>query len=445
MRLFSSSLMPGEAAARIDWFIRLRWFAAAAVLAFVAVGHILLQFRFAITPFVFIAVWIALYNTGFLLLAYRIRLAAKWSDRFASMQVGMDILVFTILMHIGGGIENPFISYYLFHTLIAAVLLRWWEVVLQVLLASACIAAVAIAELVGIVAHHHIEGFWPVELYSNWKFVMAAIFLIVTTLCVTAFLANSIAPQLHQREKQFAQANTLLMEQDRIKSEYVMKVAHDLAEPAGTITSCLKLVTHGLAGPVPDKALDMVWRAQRKSEYLCQLIRDLLGLSRIKAAKEIPKADVELPKIISQVFEQLQPHAEEKKLTLEQKLPAALSPVYGNADAIHELFINLVTNAVKYTPVGGRVEVSASNTGDEVLVKVQDDGVGIPAEAIPHIFDEFYRADNVKSEATEGTGLGLSIVKLILDAHDGKIWVKSEQDKGTMFSFTLPVAGELHA
>jgi signal transduction histidine kinase len=73
------------------------------------------------------------------------------------------------------------------------------------------------------------------------------------------------------------------------------------------------------------------------------------------------------------------------------------------------------------------------------------DGIGIPAEAIPHIFDEFYRADNVKSEATEGTGLGLSIVKLILDAHDGKIWVKSEQDKGTTFSFTLPVAGELHA
>jgi signal transduction histidine kinase len=85
------------------------------------------------------------------------------------------------------------------------------------------------------------------------------------------------------------------------------------------------------------------------------------------------------------------------------------------------------------------------NKGDEVLVKVQDNGIGIPAEALPHIFEEFYRADNVKAEAVEGTGLGLSIVSQILNTHGGKIWVESEQGKGTTFSFTLPVAGESDA
>jgi signal transduction histidine kinase len=205
------------------------------------------------------------------------------------------------------------------------------------------------------------------------------------------------------------------------------------------ITSCLKLVTQGLVGPLPDKALDMVQRAQRKSEYLGHLVRDLLSLSRIKAARKIPKTAVKLSEITEKVFEELQPHVVEKNLTLEQKLPAGLPAIYGNAEAIHELLGNLLTNAVKYALVGGRVVLSAFDTGDEILVKVQDDGVGIPVEAVPHIFEEFYRADNVKAEAVEGTGLGLSIVRQILNAHGGKIWVESEQDKGTTFSFTLPV------
>jgi signal transduction histidine kinase len=178
----------------------------------------------------------------------------------------------------------------------------------------------------------------------------------------------------------------------------------------------------------------MVQRAQYKSEYLGQLVKDLLSLSRIKAARKIPKTEVDLLGIINQVFEEQQPHVIEKSLTLEQHLSVDLPPVYGNSDAIHELIGNLVANAVKYTFVNGRVGISASNTNDVVTVKVQDNGIGIPAEALPLIFDEFYRADNVRAEAMEGTGL----------THDGTIRVESLQGKGTTFSFTLPVAGKCH-
>ena len=104
-----------------------------------------------------------------------------------------------------------------------------------------------------------------------------------------------------------------------------------------------------------------------------------------------------------------------------------------------------MTNAVKYTQVGGQVDVIASNIGPAVLVKVQDNGIGIPPEAIPHIFEEFYRADNVMAEAVEGTGLGLSIASRILHAHGGKIWVESEEGKGTTFSLTLPLAEQADA
>ncbi len=439
MGILHPPLMPEKAAARIRWFIRLRWFAAVGVLIFVAVGHFLLRLEFAVLPLVVVGVSIGLYNVVFLFLTRKIQPEGKWGDRFASLQVGMDILSLTVLMHYGGGIENPFISYFLFHTIIAAILLPWRKMDVHVLWASICIIGVAVAELKGLLPHHHITGLLPFELYDNWKFVTIATFAIVTTLFNTSYLAALISERLHERERQLAEKNAVLAEQDRIKSKYVMRVAHDLAGPAGMITSCLKLVTQGLTGSVPEKSLDMIQRAQHKSEYLGDLVRDLLSLSRIKAARKIPKSAVSLEEIVRQVFEDLEPHVAEKSLILEQNLPANLPAVYGNADAIHELIGNLVANAVKYTLVGGQVKIGISNTGDEVLVKVQDNGVGIPAEAVPHIFEEFYRAENVKAEAVEGTGLGLSIVTQILNTHGGKIWVESEQDKGTTFSFTLPI------
>ncbi len=445
MRLLAPPLMPEEAAARICWFIRLRWLAAVGILVFVAVGRFLLRLEFAILPLVLVGVSIGLYNVVFLFLARRIQPEGKWGDRFASLQVGMDILSLTVLVHYGGGIENPFIPYYLFHTIIAAILLPWRKMDVHVFWASVCITGVAIAELKGLLPHHHITGLLPFELYDNWKFVTIAIFAIVTTLFNTSYLAALISERLHEREKQLAEKNAVLAEQDRIKSQYVMRVAHDLAGPAGMITSCLKLVTQGLTGSISEKSLDMVQRAQHKSEYLGDLIRDPLSLSRIKATTKIPKSAVQLQEIVRQVFEELEPHVAEKNLILEQNLPENLPAVYGNADAIHELISNLVANAVKYTLVDGQVKVGISNTGNKLLVKVQDNGVGIPVGAVPHIFEEFYRGDNVKAEAVEGTGLGLSIVRQILNTHGGKIWVESEQDKGTTFSFTLPIDRESNA
>ena len=445
MRLLGPPSVPEKAAERIRWFIRLRWLAAAGTIAFPVAGRLLLGLELPTKAFAITAVAIALYNCVFLLLSRKEGLDDKWGGRFATLQVATDIAVLTILMHLGGGIENPFISYYLFHTIIAAILLPWLAVVLQVALASACITGLAIAELADILVHRHVEGFLSLELYNDWKFVAVTLVVLITTLCVTAFLGASIAERLRERERKLALANAELRDQDRIKSQYVMRVAHDLAEPTGMITSCLKLITQGLTGPIPESALDMVRRAETKSEYLGHLIKDLLSLSRIKSAKELPKADVELAEIISQVFEELQPHADSKNVTLRQDLPGELTPVYGNAEAIHELFGNLLTNAVKYTLVGGWVEVSASNSGSEVLVRVRDNGVGIPAEALPYVFEEFYRADNVRAEAVEGTGLGLSIVSQILSAHNGRISVESEEGKGTTFSFALPVAGRVYA
>ncbi len=414
--------------------------AAAGVLGFAVAGRLLLRLEFALMPFAVIAAVICAYNCVFLVVARGGRREDTWQTTFASFQVGVDVLALTVLMHFGGGIENPFISYYLFHTIIAAILLPWSKVLLQVLFASVCVGVLAIAEFSGVLAHCHVVGFLPSELYDDWRFVMVVMFAFITTLCTTAFLASSVAGRLYERERALARANAGLAEQDRIKSQYVMRVAHDLAEPAAMIASCLKVVTQGLAGPVPEKALDMVQRAEGRSEYLGHLINDLLSLSRIRATIDLPRGDVALADLVSQVLEELQARATAKNLTLTQSIPSDLPPAWANEDAIREVLSNLVTNAVKYTLVDGRVEVSAALNGAGLRVEVRDDGIGIPADALPHVFQEFYRADNVRRDAVEGTGLGLSIVTEILRAHDGRIRVESEEGEGTTFSFTLPTA-----
>ncbi len=446
MKVLSAPAVPGRAVERTAWFIRLRWYAAAGIVVFAVAGQSLLGLHFplGLAPYLAVALCVALYNGVFLVLNRQAELAQRWSGRLTTVQVILDILALTILMHFGGGVENPFVSFYLFHGIIMAILLPWRSVVLHVLFASACLTGVAIAESIGKLEHYHIVGVCQMAHMPKWRFVTIALFAFITTLTVTAFLAASIAGRLHNRERELEKTNAALAEQDRIKSQYVMRVAHDLAEPASMITSCLKLVTQGLVGPVPPKTLDMVQRAEHKSEYLGHLIKDLLSLSAIKAERAVTTAEIDLHDVVNTVFEEVQLHAAEKNLTLEQDLPEDLPAIHGNLGAIHELFGNLVTNAVKYTLVNGRVAVCASNSGGEVVVTVEDDGVGIPADAIPHIFEEFYRADNVMAEAVEGTGLGLSIVEQILHTHGGKIWVQSDESKGTTFSFTLPVAKETH-
>lgn len=182
----------------------------------------------------------------------------------------------------------------------------------------------------------------------------------------------------------------------------------------------------------------MVRRARRKAEFVGRLVGDLLDLSRMRAERELVKQPLDLEPLVREVVEQESPLARKKQIAVETVITGRLPVVEANPKAMHELLANLVPNAVKYTPIGGHVRVAASVDADRVRIEVADDGVGIPSADLPHIFDEFYRAENVRQEAMEGTGLGLAIAKEVAKAHRGRIDVESEVDRGTTFVVTLP-------
>jgi two-component system phosphate regulon sensor histidine kinase PhoR len=180
----------------------------------------------------------------------------------------------------------------------------------------------------------------------------------------------------------------------------------------------------------------------RHTERLGRLLNDLTDLSNIELGKVSLRIErTALAEIVDSVIGIIRPRAQSGGVTLEVALPADLPLVRADRDRLAQILINLVDNAVKYTPTGGRVTVSACNAPpDLVEIAVRDTGVGIPAGDLPRITERFYRVDKARSRELGGTGLGLAIVKHLVIAHGGELRIESELDKGTTVRFTLPVA-----
>ena len=230
---------------------------------------------------------------------------------------------------------------------------------------------------------------------------------------------------------------THLKELDRIKSEFVTTVSHDLRSPLTAILGYVELI--GRAGPVNEQQAEFIRRVRVSVEHITALISDLLDLGRIEAGLDSAKEPVPLAALARYAVDGLRGVAETRGLNLETELPEDLPLLAGDPIRLRQMIGNLIENAIKYTPQGGCVRVDAYADQDQVILRVHDTGRGISPADQPYLFDKFYRAGNVSGDTT-GTGLGLSIVKSIVDQHHGRVWVESAIGKGSCFTVVLPAA-----
>jgi two-component system NtrC family sensor kinase len=232
---------------------------------------------------------------------------------------------------------------------------------------------------------------------------------------------------------------THLKELDRIKSDFVSTVSHDLRSPLTAILGYVELIHR--VGPVNSQQKEFIRRVEASVQNITALINDLLDLGRIEAGFDARKEVVPLGAIIQYTVDGYMNRAKENDLSLDLDLPAELPAVLGNPVRLRQMVANLVGNAVKYTPKGGKIAVRARSEGGQIILQISDNGPGIPAADQPYIFDKFYRASNVAGD-TPGTGLGLAIVKSIIENHQGRIWVDSGAGQGTTFTIVLPVSDQ---
>lgn len=226
---------------------------------------------------------------------------------------------------------------------------------------------------------------------------------------------------------------------DEMKSDFVNMVAHELRSPLVSIRQQNSVLLEGLAGPLEEKQKDLLDRGLKKIDALLELINDLLDMAKIEAGKAVQhQIPIDLGQVIEEMVALIETRAKAQGIALTCSCEN-LRPVLADPKGIEEIFNNLITNAINYSPDGGDVIVVAKGMGEYMEIMVKDRGVGILPEELPKIFDKFYRVKHPKTRQVMGTGLGLSIVKAIVEAHHGTIDVESIPEKGTTFRILLPV------
>jgi two-component system phosphate regulon sensor histidine kinase PhoR len=232
---------------------------------------------------------------------------------------------------------------------------------------------------------------------------------------------------------------TAFKQLDKTKSEFVHMVAHELRSPLSAIRQQNSVLFEGLAGPLQDKQKEFLSRSMKKIDNLLELINSLLDIAKLEEGGGVHhRIPVDIGMVLKEIVDLMEPKAREQGISLTYSCDS-LKPVQADPKGVEEIFNNLISNAINYSPDGGKVTVTARGHGEYLEIKVTDTGLGIPAEELTKIFDRFYRIKHPKTRQVIGTGLGLAIVKGVVEAHHGTIDVDSAVGKGTTFKILLPL------
>ncbi|GAB4446100.1 MAG: ATP-binding protein [Anaerolineae bacterium] len=244
--------------------------------------------------------------------------------------------------------------------------------------------------------------------------------------------------ELGQLAGSFNQMAASLEQTESMRRELIGNVAHELRTPLTNIKGYMEGLMDGVLPPEPE-TYQLVYR---EADRLQRLVNDLQELSRVESgAIALHRQSLPVRGLLEQTVARLRPQFEEKEVTLSLDVAANLPPVLADEDRVGQILLNLVGNALQYTPGGGAVAITAAQAQDRVEINIQDSGIGIPAEHLPHLFDRFYRVDKSRSRAGGGSGIGLTIARHLVEAHSGHIWALSDgPGQGSTFGFSLPLA-----
>ena len=251
--------------------------------------------------------------------------------------------------------------------------------------------------------------------------------------------------ELTEKNRRLALAVERLTEADRVKSNFLATVSHELRTPLTSVIGYSEMLLEGVAGPLNEEQREYVRTVMEKGDQLLQLITGILDISRVEAGQmKFERLPFDLAEVVSVALSTVAPHARQRKLKLSCTVPDDLPRLLGDRDKIRQVLLNLLGNAVKFTPEGGAIDIGAKEVAEGparmVRVSVRDTGIGVPREHHHRVFDPFFQVDNTSTREYGGTGLGLNIVRRFIEAHGGRVWVESELGAGATFHFTLPIA-----
>jgi K+-sensing histidine kinase KdpD len=265
---------------------------------------------------------------------------------------------------------------------------------------------------------------------------------LLTMLCdqlSIAIMKSKLYESIHRKMEDYEKEIEELKKVNHLKSEYVSHVSHELRTPLTAIKAYMETLQNHIDDPAFDKKRDFVAIVSGETERLIRIVNDILDVSNIEFGRRpLQWTNFSLEELIAKVVSMLDPSLQEKQITVETIMPESLPKARADKDLITQVFVNLVNNAIKYSPPGTTIRIRAVERAIDVSVAIEDEGIGIPAAQVDKIFDKYFRVKSEHSRHFDGVGLGLAIVKNIIEQHNGVISVVSEENVGSTFTFTIP-------
>ncbi|HYG36414.1 MAG TPA: hybrid sensor histidine kinase/response regulator, partial [Clostridia bacterium] len=253
------------------------------------------------------------------------------------------------------------------------------------------------------------------------------------------FREFSLSYELDKNRKALEESNQKLLELDQIKSRFFANISHELRTPLTLLLAPLETLLHRSNRSVDEETRNLLLTMHANGMRLLKLINDLLDLVRLESGRmEVKHDPLNVADFVKGLASAARQVAEDKRLQLETNTDPAIGTVLSDRDKLEKIVLNLVFNALKFTPSGGRVELRAEKQGDELVLIVADTGMGIAQKNLPHVFDRFWQADGSSKRKYQGVGIGLALVKELVEIQGGSVSVQSQEGKGTTFTVRLP-------
>lgn len=352
------------------------------------------------------------------------------------LQIVTDLSVLTVLMHQAGLTETFMAFAYLFHIVLACIFFPTRKSLLVTALALLLYLGCWLLEQGGLLAHHGLpglrapspagpaDGLAPLSVLFVW--------------CVVWYLASTLSRSVRRRDRELARANERLLAADREKNLLMLRTVHDLKAPFAGIETNIEMLKRQDWGQLPDSARTLITAIENRSATLRERIRDILLLGELRRMEErtVPDEKIELEELLAAVLEEVAGKAEQRRVSIAfHPLQAA---VRSNRRQLHTAFANLVTNAIVYSHEGGAVRIDMHAVPGGVKVGIADQGIGISADALARIFEEYYRTEEAARFNPLSTGLGLAIVRQIASNLRLELNVASESGTGTTVEVLVP-------
>lgn len=436
------------------WFIKLRYYFVGLLILFYLAGEFIFNFRLSISQeyaFIITATSILLYNL--LIHKYRDSVKAipgKFNHMHLSLlQMILDLTALMILVYYTGTIESPIYMFFIFQMVIGSLILQG-HIVYTVGIFIIIIYTILIAlQYFGLITTHYLTGLYESFEERTLSYIFVFIIMFSSMMLISIFLANTIAIKLYERERQLWETLEKLNNAEKAKQKYIIGVVHEIKTPIAAVQSILDIIINKFIGPVSEEVMDKLTRARMRSSEAITLINNVLHISKIRLFDEKSTEKLDIPVLFKNLIEKHIDLANSKNIRLLFNDSRKNNRIIIGDNLLFELaFSNLLNNAIKYNLTNGFVMINISDDNDNIIILIEDDGIGIPTDEREKIFLQFFRASNIKGQNIDGSGLGLSLVNEVVLRYNGKIDVLSpssigrENRPGTTFKIILRYPSE---